>query len=132
MKIREHLATLDPQCSFPPRALDLLQYLGLATDQAGDAKGALELQRRGLEVRELLTAEDPLNTDARLMLIESYRYVGDMLFKVGDYEQAKEHYLKQLALNEKMVAADPSNAQIKSNHAVALIRSEMSKLVLER
>ena len=83
-------------------------------------------------MRELLTAEDPLNTDARLMLIESYRYVGDMLFKVGDYEQAKEHYLKQLALNEKMVAADPSNAQIKSNHAVALIRSEMSKLVLER
>jgi hypothetical protein len=44
------------------------------------------------------------------MLNESYRFVGDMLFKLGDYEKPPEHYRKELALTRDMVASDPSNA----------------------
>jgi tetratricopeptide (TPR) repeat protein len=73
-------------------------------------------------MREALVAADPLNTDLRLMLIESHRYVGDMFFKLDDLEQASTHYQKQLAINEELLAADPANAQFHSNKAVALIK----------
>jgi len=63
-----------------------------------------------------------LNVDLRLMLNESHRYVGDMLLKLGEVEQAAQHYRKQLALNQEMVAADPANAQFRHNQAVALIK----------
>ena len=59
-------------------------------------KAALELQQRGLEMRESLVAADPLNTDLRLMLIESHRYVGDMFFKLGDLERASESLPKAI------------------------------------
>ena len=73
-------------------------------------------------MRESLVAADPLNIDLRLMLNESHRYVGDMLLKLGEVEQAAQHYRKQLALNQEMVAADPANAQFRRNQAVALIK----------
>ena len=73
-------------------------------------------------MRESLVAADPLNTDLRLMLVESYRYVGDMYFKLGDVKLAQDHYSKQFSLVKEMRAADPSDAQVLTNQAVALIK----------
>ena len=73
-------------------------------------------------MRESLVAADPLNIDLRLMLNESHRYVGDMLFKLGNVEQAEEHYRKQLTLSQEMLAADQANAQFRRNQAIALIK----------
>lgn len=51
LKVRETLATLDPNTARSQRALTIsYEYLGLATDLAGDTKAALELQQRGLEI----------------------------------------------------------------------------------
>jgi hypothetical protein len=68
-------------------------------------------------------AADPLNIDLRLMRNESHRYVGDLLFKLGDIEQAAAHYRKELSLIREMVAADPANAQFRQNEAVALSKN---------
>jgi tetratricopeptide (TPR) repeat protein len=57
------------------------------------------------------------------MLIESHRYLGDLLARSSDPERAAEHYRRQLALNEEMVAADPASAQFRSNLSTALVKA---------
>ena len=42
--------------------------------------------------------------------------------KLGDIKQAHSYYAKQLSLVNEMVAADPADAQLLSNKAVALIK----------
>ena len=66
------------------------------------------------------------------MLIESHRYVGDMLLKLGNVERAADHYRQQLEMNQQMVAADPLNAQFQTNKAVALIKAGDIDLRLNR
>jgi tetratricopeptide (TPR) repeat protein len=57
-----------------------------------------------------------------LMLVESHRYVGDLYLKLGDVKLARDHYVKELSLVKEMAAADPSDAQLLGNEAVALIK----------
>jgi len=42
--------------------------------------------------------------------------------KLGDVKLAREHYLKEFSLVKEMAAADPADAQLLSNKAVALIK----------
>ena len=85
------------------------------------AAGFLILQALIITLSPAVRARS-LNVDLRLMLNESRRYVGDLLFKSGEVERAAAHYRKELALTREMVAADPANAQFRRNEAIALIK----------
>ena len=56
--------------------------------QLGDYRGALENQRKALQIREAVAAAEPANPGARLSLAASYMVIGDLLQQAGDHRAA--------------------------------------------
>jgi serine/threonine protein kinase/tetratricopeptide (TPR) repeat protein len=90
--------------------------------QLGDYRGALENQRKALQIREAVAAAEPANRGARLSLAASYMVIGDLLQQAGDHRAALEEYRRSLAIRERMVAADPANRPIRSDLAITYQR----------
>jgi tetratricopeptide (TPR) repeat protein len=88
--------------------------IGAALAEAGDTTGALESLQQALEARKKL-AEDPSNAVAQRDLAAAHVRIGDILGhpdwrNVGDLRGAEKSYRDALAIQEKLIAADQTNA----------------------
>jgi eukaryotic-like serine/threonine-protein kinase len=96
--------------------------LGDAQLDMGDPSQALENYNRALEVHEELLNNEPSNPTYRRAIKEVYLALGNVLgypisLSLEQPARALEYYRKALAIDEEEVAADPKNAQARSELA---------------
>jgi tetratricopeptide (TPR) repeat protein len=96
--------------------------LGDAQLDLGDPSRALENYRRALAVHEELLNNEPSNPMYRRAIKEVYLALGNVLgypisLSLGQPARALEYYRGALQIDEKEVAADPKNAQARSELA---------------
>jgi serine/threonine protein kinase len=77
---------------------------------AGDAAGATENYRRGLEIRERLLQEDPTSRERRKWAAVAYQRVATMLHARDDEPGAIEQLRKGLEIDEGLLREDPNDA----------------------
>jgi tetratricopeptide (TPR) repeat protein len=118
LAIRERLAAASPKDVGLRR--DLSQSYDLISDLlawTGDASGAFQNRRKALAIRAALSAADPKNAQLRIELAAAYEKVGSILGEpgypnnLGDRAGAREHFQKEQAILEELVAADSTNAR---------------------
>jgi serine/threonine protein kinase/tetratricopeptide (TPR) repeat protein len=85
----------------------------LKVGAADDAKkaGSVENIKRGIEILEGLSAENPDNERARRDVGFAYHQLGNTLAEAGDYQAALESQRKAFAIRQRIAAEDPKNAQ---------------------
>ena len=96
--------------------------LGDAQLDRGDPSQALENYHRALAVHEELLNNEPSNPTYRHAIKEVYLALGNVLgypisLSLEQPARALEYYRKALAIDEEEVAADPKNAQARSELA---------------
>jgi tetratricopeptide (TPR) repeat protein len=72
-----------------------------------DLEGALGSHGRSLQLRTALSMDFPLNTEYRRLTAVSQYWVGDTLAQLGRNHEALEAYLRCVAIDEELNAADP-------------------------
>ena len=94
--------------------------LGNASYQnLGDAKGAAELYRKALSIRERLATGEPGDRDRQMHLAMAENRLGMILQSQGDLAGALPPLRKVLEIDEKALAADPENTAHLQNTATA-------------
>jgi serine/threonine protein kinase/tetratricopeptide (TPR) repeat protein len=94
--------------------------LGNASYQnLGDAKGATELYRKALAIRERLANREPGNQDRQMHLAMAENRLGMVLQSQGDLSGSLPPLQRVLAIDEKALAADPENTSKLLNTATA-------------
>jgi tetratricopeptide (TPR) repeat protein len=86
----------------------------------GDRDGALGLYRRGLEIRERLSAADPGSADLASSVSVALIKIGDLLYSQGDRDGALRSYRRSLETLERLSAADPTSADRARDLSVSL------------
>ena len=116
LEIAERLAAADPNGAKAQRDL-AVGYGKIAQVQnaAGDVAGSLASHRRALAIYEHLAQADPDNLQAQRDLAFGLRQVGDVegnpgTPNVGNLAGALESFERALVIDERVVAADPSDA----------------------
>jgi len=111
------------------QSLALTYYrLGLCQSVDGDL-GALDSYRMALSIRQQLADADPSDPNRQYGLADCQDKVGDMLYEsgrrgreIGPILEAIEHYRAGASIREKLLAADPGNAQYRRALAVTYER----------
>ena len=84
------------------------QHIADAQSTFGDLEAALESRRLSLQLRIELAAEFPYNTDYKRLVGASHYWEADTLQQLDRTREALEAYLRSLAIDEELAAADPS------------------------
>ena len=84
---------------------------------AGDAAGALAINRKALEISKKLTLADPRDAQARLALAQDYGNLADSLSKSGNNHEAIQACSEGLAILTQLVTLDPQNTEFRGMQA---------------
>ncbi len=82
--------------------------LGDALEEANLLDEALQTQRNAYAILQPLVTEN--DTDSNRAALSAFGRIGDVLFKLGKYQEALEIQQKSLAADEKNLSLDPNNA----------------------
>jgi tetratricopeptide (TPR) repeat protein len=94
----------------------------------GDPKGALELYRKAVAIREKLVAEDPSNQDRRMWLQVGYAKTASVLQSLGDKEGSIAAYVKCLDGAEELLRQQPLNVLHRKD--AAIVNRSLSLLLI--
>src|SRR5262249_5226909 len=83
--------------------------LACAEDHLNRAEEALRGFQRAAAIFEVITREDPGDTEARAALATSYHIIGRLRVEGGRPDQALGPYRKTIAIREALLQADPEN-----------------------
>lgn len=124
LAIREMVSDADPT-NLRSRADLAYSYFSIGDMQAAtsDLATALASYRKSLAIREELVAADPANRALNGNLADTYQRIGDILRSsdlqnLDDTEGALTSFNKMQAINEKLAAEDPTNADLQHSLAV--------------
>ena len=120
--IRERLASNKGRAEDERSLAGAYAGLGGALRLAGDFRGALEYDRKALDIRQSLFAVDPLNREYRRLVASSYTTLGLSLYQTGDLDGALEFRKKALAAYQELVVNGPATAEDHRGLALANIR----------
>ncbi len=87
-------------------------YLGDTYLRSDQPEAALKQYQAALGFREKLAA-DAANMQAQGDLSQSFSKIGDAFSKLGRLEESLEHYLRAVAIQERIIDADPKDAKEK-------------------
>jgi len=117
-------AILEALSASEPKNLDALKSLclvyqktGLLQSRAGDTKAAVESGRGAVAKADLLVASAPTNTEYLSLLSGGYISFGNAIWRDGqsdsvtEIRKALENFRKGLAIDEELLAADPTNVE---------------------
>jgi len=88
----------------------------------GDIAGAMDSQRKALDIREALVASGAVEPEIRRDLANSFVQLGDLCIGTGDVTSGLDAYRKAVALREALRADDPGNPAIRRDLFVAYQR----------
>jgi tetratricopeptide (TPR) repeat protein len=91
-------------------AVAAIYSLACAEDHLNHAEPALRGFQRAAAIFEVITREDPGDTEARTELSTSYHIIGRLHVEGGRPAQALEPYHKAIAIREALHQADPRNS----------------------
>lgn len=78
----------------------------------GNAGGALESQKKALQLRQTLCDKSPADIQRSLDLVQSYHKVGNLYSVTGDIREALDNYQKAAALSESVSALAPDRVDV--------------------
>jgi eukaryotic-like serine/threonine-protein kinase len=118
LSIRQGLLSENPSDAKLGRsvALTFLKLGGVTNPKKPDASANV---RRGIEMLEALSAEDPNNERAYREVGFAYYQLGNVLMAGGDFARALASRRQAFAIRQKIAARDPKNAQARFDLAVA-------------
>jgi non-specific serine/threonine protein kinase/serine/threonine-protein kinase len=88
----------------------------------GNLVGAMQSERKALEIREQVVKADPKNELANRGLATSYLLFGDLLIATEKTGEAMENYRKSLKVREEIVAGNPKDTNARRNLALSYQR----------
>ncbi len=125
LEIREGYYSISSLPVEGPARVEMLYELGTIYDRTGDLFAvtgnigeALKHQRKALEIREALFAENPDDAKVRRALFISYIKTGDMSAATGDVAGALDRYRRALAISKALSDSEPTNARARRELAV--------------
>ena len=62
-----------------------------------------------MAIEQKLTEDNPANTDVRVLLANSHRFLGRLLSLAGKISEAEAECRSALAINQKLAGDDPAN-----------------------
>jgi len=111
-------------------------HIGVTYEAEHRLADAADALRKSTALREQLFVASPQDVSVQHDLLIAYGRVGDLtgsplFLTVGDYRGSLPWYEKALAIARQMAAADPSNAQARSDEGIALMRIGTSEVAAE-
>ncbi len=102
-------------------------HIGVTYEAEHRLADAADAVRKSTAIREQLFARSPQNVSVQHDLLIAYGRLGDLtgsplFLTLGDYRGGVAWYQKALSIARQMVAADPSNAQARSDEGIAMMR----------
>ncbi len=82
-----------------------------ALNKLGDAKAALQSYKEARSFYQSLAELDNLNLDARLNVSATDAKIAATLFRLGQFDEARETYLRALQVSEPSAGSNPPNLQ---------------------
>jgi tetratricopeptide (TPR) repeat protein len=86
----------------------------------GDLQAAAASSRRALEIAQQLSAADPANSQARLLLAADYSYLADAVSRLGSQREAREDMAKAMSLDADLMKRNPGTLEFTHMHVSRL------------
>jgi non-specific serine/threonine protein kinase/serine/threonine-protein kinase len=86
----------------------------------GDLRATAASSRRALDIAQQISAADPANSQARLLLAADHSYLADALSRLGRKEEARDEMAKAMSLDADLMKHNPGSPEFSHMHVSRL------------
>jgi tetratricopeptide (TPR) repeat protein len=86
----------------------------------GDLQATAASSRRALDIAQRISAADPANSQARLLLAADYSYLADAVSRLGNQREARADIAKAMSLDADLIKHNPGTPEFSHMHVSRL------------